>query len=77
MFSVMVYWRGKAPFNRTQDAVTNLSKSEATKIANIYSASPKSVSVDITTYDGYGLTTENVYRAEDNVLHINPRGHER
>lgn len=72
-YSVMVYWGGRYQFDGTQDAVTGLSKKEAGKIANIYAANPNSVSVDITTYDGYNLNVKNVYKAESNVIHINPQ----
>jgi len=57
------------------DAIPNLTKHEAGEIASLYAAHPRSVSVDIITYEGYDRVVNNFYRAEDNVIHINPRSY--
>jgi len=68
-FSVVVHWGEDTFFHGEQDAIPSLTKKQVERIANIYSAHRFSVSVDITTYDGYNLTVDNVY--DKKIYYIN------
>ena len=73
MYSVVVHWGEDTLFHGEQDAIPNLTKKQAEGIAGIYAEHPFSVSVDITSYDGYNLTVENVY--DSKIYYIKPRSY--